>query len=150
MSNKPSLASVLLVDDSHYDVVLTKVLLERDKVMMNLISVGDGREAMSYIEQEPPFEDAPLPDLMLLDLNMPDINGFEVLKLMAYKDLLKQIPVIICSGSDSDQDMNTSLSFGAADYLVKPLDYEKLAPVIARLPGLSLSDAEGQHFIYKA
>nr|WP_280923407.1 response regulator [Rhizobium halophytocola] len=141
------LANILLVDDSHYDVVLTKIMLERDKVIANIIAVGDGREALAYLGNLPPFENASKPDLILLDLNMPDINGFKVLKVMVDKDWLRDIPVIICSGSDSERDLDTARGFGVIDYLVKPIEYARLAPILARIPKLTVNVTDEHHFI---
>lgn len=147
MSMKLPLANILLVDDSHHDVMLTKILLERDKVTTNLVAVADGREAIAYIEHEPPFEGAEKPDLMLLDLNMPDMDGFEVLNELAEKGLIGEIPVVVCSGSDRDRDLNTARAFGIVDYLVKPVNYSKLAPVVAKIPTLRVATDSGRHFI---
>ena len=147
MPKKPLLADILLVDDSHYDVVLTKIMLERDKVIVNIIAVGDGREALAYLEKLPPFEAADMPDLILLDLNMPDINGFSVLTAMRERNWLPNIPVVICSGSDNEKDLEEVRQFGIRDYLVKPLEYSKLAPILERIPKIKVDVTEDHHFI---
>ena len=114
--------NVLLVEDNSADVDLTLVAF-RDAVVHSHISVvTDGEEAIAFLKRTGNYTDAPSPDLVLLDLNLPKVNGFEVLEEMKADPHLKTVPVIVMSGSDRAEDQTRAYRLQAAAYLVKPPD----------------------------
>jgi len=95
--------------------------------------VRDGIEAMQYLRQEKPFEDAVRPDLILLDLNMPRFDGRGVLRKCSQEDELKSIPIVVFTSSDDDRDVLESYQFKASSYITKPVDLLQFREVIAKL-----------------
>ncbi len=81
-------------------------------------------------------------DLLLLDINMPEMDGFELLEHLRSEEALRDIPVVVCTGSDYDKDMLRAESLGAAGYLVKPLNFGKLKTILARTPHMLLRPEE--------
>ncbi len=95
---------------------------------MNVIV--DGPEALSHFNQEPPFEEATRPDLILLDINLPKLDGKEVLAKIKSDDNLKAIPVVILTTSASDADVSSSYNLHCNCYIIKPINFEQFAKVI--------------------
>jgi two-component system response regulator len=117
--------NVLLVEDNSADVDLTLVAF-RDAIVHSHISVvTDGEEAIAFLKRTGNYAQAPHPDLVLLDLSLPKVNGFEVLEEMKADPKLKTVPVIVMSGSDREQDEARAYRLQAAAYLVKPADKDK-------------------------
>jgi len=98
---KFKIVDILLVEDNPADVDLTIEALEKSKFANNLYVISDGEKALSFLRKEGNFSDKPRPDLILLDLNLPKINGREVLAEIKNDDKLKQIPVVILTTSES-------------------------------------------------
>lgn len=119
---------ILLIDDNPGDARLTKEVLKEcnlnSKVLMDIIS--DSEEAELFILGKYPFEEAPRPDLIILDLNLPKKNGHELLKIIKNNPSTKTIPVIIMTTSDADYDRQTAYDNLANAYVVKPPDFESL------------------------
>ncbi len=133
------LANVLIVDDREEDVVLMRVMLfERRKVQCNLAVAAGGREALDRLRNG----DGRI-DLVLLDVNMPDMDGFEVLENIAKDPALARSVVVMCTGSTYDEDQRKAKALGAAGYLVKPVTFEQLEPVIADLPTIGIRKEDG-------
>ncbi len=135
------LANVLLVDDREADIELTRVLLrDRDKIDFNLQVARGGAEALRRLaeahESEQPI------DLILLDINMPGMDGFETLSRLRADEVLKETAVVMCTGSTYDRDVERAETLGAVGYMVKPASLEQLRPMMSNLNGLHLS-AEG-------
>lgn len=131
MNEKPGRpAEVLLVEDSPGDVRLTREALKEGKVRNNLSVVSDGVEAMEFLRREGRFADAPRPDIVLLDLNMPRKDGREVLAEMKGDDTLKRIPVVILTTSDAEQDILRTYNLHANCYLKKPVDLEQFISIV--------------------
>ena len=129
-------ATVLLAEDDPDDVLLTEIAFERARLANPLMIVRDGEEAIGYLKGEGRFADRdkyPLPILLLLDLKMPKINGFQVLEWMHTEPELSHIPVAIMTSSDSDPDVKRAYELGASSYLVKPPDAEALLALVQRL-----------------
>lgn len=121
---------ILLVEDDEGDIELTLEAFNRSKVALNVNVVRDGAEAMAYLHQEEGFAEAKIPDLMLLDLNLPRKNGREVLTEMRESDHLRQIPVVVLTTSDADEDILKSYRIGANAYVTKPVGLKGLVKVV--------------------
>jgi CheY-like chemotaxis protein len=117
---------ILLIEDDDVDVMTVNRALRDLKVTNQLVSIGDGEEAIEYLRDE----SATKPCIVLLDLNMPKMDGAEFLKIVKADKALKKIPVVILTTSNSDRDVIESLELGAAGYMVKSVDYEKFVETI--------------------
>jgi len=117
---------ILLVEDDRIDVIMFKRALEVLKITNPLIHLTDCKEALEYLKNE----DNEKPWVVLADLNTPQMSGLEFLTAVKAHDALKQIIVIILSGSDDEEDIAESFRLGAAGYIVKPPDYNKLIEMI--------------------
>jgi CheY-like chemotaxis protein len=123
-------AEVLLVEDSPGDVRLTREALKEGKVRNNLSVVSDGVEAMEFLRREGRYAQAPRPDIVLLDLNMPRKDGREVLAEMKSDESLKRIPVVILTTSEAEQDILKTYDLHANCYLTKPVDLEQFISIV--------------------
>jgi CheY-like chemotaxis protein len=121
---------ILLVDDNLGDLLLTQEALKAAKTRNTISTVHDGVEAMAFLKREGRFENAPRPDLVFLDLNMPRMNGAEVLAAMKSDDALKRIPVVILTSSDSDDDVAMAYGMHANCFVTKPADLDQMTRVI--------------------
>lgn len=120
---------ILLVEDSEGDILLTKKALERGKINNNLYIARDGEEALKFLLDETSVH----PDLILLDLNLPRVNGQEVLKTIKETETIKRIPVIILTTSESDKDVVSTYDLHANGYIVKPVDMSKFFDVVKQI-----------------
>ncbi|MBX3747753.1 MAG: response regulator [Verrucomicrobiae bacterium] len=127
-SDKP--IDILLVEDSPTDALMTREALEFSKVMNRLFTVEDGVEAIAFLRRTGRHADAPRPDLVLLDLNLPRKGGREVLAEIKADPKLKSIPVVILSTSKADEDVARSYDLHANCYVAKPVEFYKFAEVI--------------------
>jgi len=121
-SSKP----ILLVEDDQVDAMTVKRALKEIKVTNQLDIVGNGEEALSFL-RNPENEK---PGIILLDLNMPKMNGIEFLKIAKKDKTLKRIPVVVLTTSKEEQDKVNSFNFGVAGYMLKPVDYTKFVEVV--------------------
>ena len=121
---------ILLVEDSSTDIMMAREALAEAKVLNNLNVAENGEEALRFLHRQPPFADAPRPDLILLDLNLPRRNGKEVLDEIKTDEVLKRIPVVILTTSRADQDVLESYGLHANCYISKPLDFGKFTEVV--------------------
>ena len=128
---KDQTINFLLVDDNEDDVLLLSEALEKTSKLNIMQVLHDGEEAISFLRKEGPFADAEVPDVVLLDLNMPRKNGYEVLEEMKEDDALRNIPVIVMTVSQAEEDIMKAYSGGACSYLSKPIDYHKLEGQLA-------------------
>jgi two-component system response regulator len=124
---------ILLVEDDAGDVELARAGLKSAKVLVNLYTVDDGEKAMKYLRREPPYADAVMPDLVLLDLNLPRKDGREVLEEIKGDPKLRSIPVCVLTTSDSDMDITRCYDLGANCYITKPIRFEEFIKVIKTL-----------------
>lgn len=125
---------ILLVEDSQVDAHLTRAALEENRFAVSMHHVTDGIEALDYLRQQgQAFTDGLRPDLILLDLNMPRMNGREFLTAMKADPNLSDIPVVILTTSDVEQDVIASYKLGAAGYVTKPVDLEQFIHAINQL-----------------
>jgi chemotaxis family two-component system response regulator Rcp1 len=121
---------ILLIEDSATDVMLAEEALEQAKLRNNLHVVKDGVEAMAFLRREGKYSGVPRPDLMLLDLNMPRKDGREVLAEVKSDDKLKQIPVVVLTTSQAQEDVLKAYGLHANCYISKPVDFEQFANVV--------------------
>lgn len=121
--------NILLVEDNYEHLRLTKYILKKNNVPGQVHVARDGQEAMDFLYQRNKFSDPqlhPRPNLVLLDLNIPRINGREVLKIMKSDVALKDIPVVVVSSSERDEDVSYAKEIGAAAYISKSGGFERL------------------------
>ncbi|OIR09105.1 response regulator rcp1 [mine drainage metagenome] len=131
-SNTPF--AVLLVEDDDADAHLTKVALAESRILVDLHRVSDGIEAFDFLRrQSAGFDTAPRPDLILLDLNMPRMDGREFLTRIKQDPALCQIPVVVLTTSDVEQDIERSYHLGAAGFVTKPVDVDQFMKAIGQL-----------------
>src|SRR5438105_9461661 len=129
---------MLVAEDQDTEVELSKLACERAKVSLPLHFVRNGEEAIEYLKGEGRFADRhehPLPKLLLLDLNMPLLNGFEVLEWLRLQPGLRRLLVIVFTSSQLPEDVNRAFELGANSYLVKPHDFKKLEETARYLEG---------------
>lgn len=130
MSENLKLIEVLLVEDDPQDVEITKEVMELSKVKLNINVVSNGAEALSYLRKEDGFDNAVRPDLILLDLNMPKMNGREFLEEVKKDESLKVIPVVVLTTSKADEDIVKTYMLGASCYVTKPVGLEQFQKVV--------------------
>ena len=125
VENPPIPVKILLVDDNPGDIELTKVALRDAKIMNEIHVARDGAEALAFLRCQGEFADAPRPDLVLLDLKMPKVDGFQVLAEMKAEPELRSIPVIVMSSSDAEKDLVRAYDAQVSAYLVKPSNFDE-------------------------
>ena len=128
--------TVLLAEDDPDDVLLTQLAFERARLANPLQIVRDGEEAINYLRGDGDFADRerfPFPILLLLDLKMPKVDGFQVLDWLREQSDLPQLPVAIMTSSDHDPDINRALTLGAASCLKKPPSATTMLELVHRL-----------------
>jgi CheY-like chemotaxis protein len=121
---------ILLVEDSPSDTDLTVEALKEAKVRNNLSVVEDGVQAMEFLRRKGKFADAPRPNLILLDLNLPRKDGREVLAEIKADENLKTIPVVVLTTSRAEQDVLRAYHLNANCYITKPVDFEQFLNVV--------------------
>ncbi len=126
----PKHIDILLVEDDEGDVLLTKKALSNGKIYNSLSVARDGVEALAFLRQEGEYAGVPRPDLILLDLNMPRMDGRETLAQIKQDEDLRSIPVVVLTTSDSDQDILKSYDLQASCYITKPVDLEQFTSVV--------------------
>ena len=121
---------LLLVEDNEDDIVLIEEAFAEAKLMNVIFTVRDGEEALAYLRQEGPYNRMRRPGLVLLDINMPKMNGFEVLQAMKADPLLHSLPVVMLTTSDRDDDIVRSYTNGACSYIRKPMSLGQFIQVV--------------------
>lgn len=124
---------VLLIEDDLGDVELTQEALEKSKLIINLNVVNSGDEALTYLRQEEEYSDAVRPNLILLDLNLPGLNGREVLAEIKRDKSIPYIPIVVLTTSDSDKDILESYQLGANCYVTKPLGLNEFTKIVSSI-----------------
>jgi len=128
-----SAAHILHVDDDSNDLVLFQHACRKAGVECMLQAVNDGDEAIAYLKGQNKFADRaryPMPDLMLLDLKMPRLSGFDVLTWVRQEEKCRGLPIVVLSSSNHDEDIKRAYSLGANSYLVKPVGFDSLVEVV--------------------
>jgi CheY-like chemotaxis protein len=124
---------VLLVEDDPGDVLMTREAFEDHKLANTLHVVGDGVEAMQFLRHEGAYADVPTPDLVLLDLNLPRMDGREVLAQLKSDPELCRIPVVVLTTSEAEEDVLRSYSLHANAYVTKPVDFDRFVQVVQQI-----------------
>ena len=135
-------AEFLLVEDNPGDVRLTKEALAESKLYNNLNVVHDGLEALRFLRQDPPYENAPRPDVILLDLNLPKIDGREVLATIKSTPEFKRIPVVVISSSEAEADILRSYDLHVNCYVTKPVNLDQFIKVVQSIESFWLTIAK--------
>jgi CheY-like chemotaxis protein len=134
--NSP-LAPILAAEDEESDAFLLRYAFQKAGISAPLVLVRDGASAVEYLNGDAPYSDRskfPLPATMLLDLKMPRMSGFDVLRWIADRPKLRAIPVYVLSSSSAPADMRAASELGARGYFVKPHDLHEYVALIRRLP----------------
>lgn len=131
-------AQVLLVEDNEDDVELTLEALTDSKIKMKVHVVSDGVAAMRFLRQEDEYKNKPRPDLILLDLNLPKMDGREVLKEIREDQHLTDLPVVVLTTSQSDEDILKMYKLHANCFISKPVDFLKFSEIIKQIEGFWL------------
>ncbi len=124
---------ILLVEDDPGDVAIAREALEESKIANNLHIVSDGEQAMAFLRRAGDFEGAPRPDLVLLDLNLPRMDGREVLAHIKDDTELRRIPVVVLTTSQAEEDVVRSYDLHANAYVAKPVDFEAFIGVVRQI-----------------
>jgi two-component system, chemotaxis family, response regulator Rcp1 len=126
-------AVILLAEDNENDVVITRLGFERAKLAVDLHHVFNGEECMAFLRKQGRYADAPTPDIIMLDLNMPRMDGIEVMEAIGNDDRLKHLVIVVLTSSDADEDVLRSYKLRCSSYLVKPIKFEAFAKMIQSL-----------------
>jgi CheY-like chemotaxis protein len=130
---------VLLVEDDPGDVLMTREAFEDYKVHNQLHVVNDGEQAMAFLRNEGEYADLPRPDLVLLDLNLPRMDGRQVLDAIKSDPELSSIPVVVLTTSEAEDDVLRSYSLHANAYVTKPVDFERFINVVRQIDDFFVS-----------
>jgi CheY-like chemotaxis protein len=139
MNENLNVISVLLVEDDPGDVVLIREAFEHNKVHNALNVVSDGVDALAFLRNEGEHADAPRPDLILLDLNLPRMDGREVLAEIKGDAELRTIPVVVLTTSAAEEDIVRSYDLHANAYVTKPVDFERFIEVVRQIDDFFVS-----------
>lgn len=121
---------ILLVEDNPGDVFLTKKAFETGKIANNMQVATNGEMALEMLKKEGDFSECITPDIILLDLNLPKMDGREVLESIKDDEELKRIPVVILTSSNAERDIVASYNLHANSYIVKPVDFNKFTEIV--------------------
>jgi chemotaxis family two-component system response regulator Rcp1 len=124
---------VLLVEDNPADADLMRESIDASKLHLELVTVRDGLEAIQYLRGEGEHADAPRPDLILLDLNLPKMNGRQVLAKVKGDADLRGIPVVVLTSSNAEKDIVQSYDLGANCYVIKPVDLKAFQSIVRQV-----------------
>lgn len=133
MNDTPALgrlAEILLVEDNEDDVVLTRRGFKQTRLAVNVHHAPNGKECMAFLRKQGSYVHVPTPDLILLDLNMPIMNGREVMAELAADEMLKHLPVAILTTSNDEKDVLTMYRLRCSSYIVKPIDFDQFVRVV--------------------
>lgn len=133
LSENIDVIDILLVEDDPGDVLMIKEAFEENKVRNRLSVVSDGVDATAFLRREGAFADAPRPDLILLDLNLPRRGGREVLEDIKSDPALRAIPVVVLTTSSAEEDILRSYDLHANAYVTKPVDFERFIEVVRQI-----------------
>lgn len=121
---------ILLVEDNEGDILLIKEAFEEAGMHHQLSVVNDGEQALDYLHKQPPFEATEMPDIIVLDINLPKMNGHEVLHYIKNQAAFKAIPVIILTTSSSSKDIDKAYQNYVNSYITKPVDIQDFVNIV--------------------
>lgn len=124
---------ILIVEDNPVDVLMTREALKRGRILNQLSVAEDGEQAMDFLLRSGQYSEAPRPDLILLDLNLPKKDGREILAEIKNHPDLRSIPVVVLTTSQAEEDVLRSYDCGANCFIVKPVDLEQFSATIRSL-----------------
>ena len=124
------LAVILIVEDNEDDVELMRISFSKSKLKVDLHHAGDGEECMAFLRKEGKFAGAPTPDLILLDLNMPRMDGREVLTAISRDQQFCHLPVVILTTSAEEGEILNMYKLRCSSYIIKPVDFAKFQRVV--------------------
>ncbi len=136
MSNPRKRITILLAEDTLDDQIVMRQAWQKTRLPNNLYSVADGEELLDYLHQRRQYSEsgtAPRPDLILLDLYLPKIDGLEALQAIKADPNLRRIPIVVLTSSRTEEDIRRSYELGACSYLTKPMTFELLVEAVNTL-----------------
>jgi CheY-like chemotaxis protein len=139
MAHEGAAINVLLVEDDPGDVLITREALSAAKILHNLEVVDNGEAAVSFLRQEGEYVDAPRPDLVFLDLNLPRLDGREVLAMVKSDEMLRRIPIVVLTTSNAEEDVLRSYDLHANAYVTKPVDIDAFMNVVRQIDDFFLT-----------
>ena len=145
MNENLNVIEVLLVEDDPGDVVLIREAFEHNKVYNALHVVSDGVQALEFLRREGDHADAPRPDLVLLDLNLPRKDGRQVLAEVKDDADLRTIPVVVLTTSEAEEDILRSYDLHANAYVTKPVDFDRFIEVVRQIDDFFVSVVKLPH-----
>jgi two-component system response regulator len=136
MMEKTKMTKILLVEDSPDDIQITQRALREAKIINKLWITTDGEEALDFLQHKGRYQDAsvaPRPGLILLDINLPKVNGLEVLEKIKKDPDLKRIPTVVLTVSRRDEDIVKGYNYGCNSFIQKPVEFEKFVEVVKQI-----------------
>lgn len=133
------IAEILLVEDNEDDVFLTREAFDAAGLRVNLHHVDNGEKCMQFLYRQGPYADVPAPDLILLDMHMPVMSGYEVLTEIVKDEKLRHLPVVVLTTSYEAADIQKMYGLRCSSYITKPVDFGNFVQVIAQLAGYWLT-----------
>ena len=124
---------ILLVEDDPGDVLMTREALQDSKLLHSLQVLDNGEEAVRYLRRESPYADVDRPDLVILDLNLPRLDGRELLSIIKTDPELRRIPCVVLTTSDAEEDVLRSYDLHANAFVTKPVDFAAFAKVVRQI-----------------
>lgn len=143
-------AEILLVEDNEDDVFLTREAFDAASLRVHLHHVDNGVKCLQFLRKEGPYADVPTPDLILLDMHMPVMDGYEVLSEIVKDEKLKHLPVVVLTTSYEAADIQKMYGLRCNSYIAKPVDFDNFVKAIGQLAGYWLTvvvvpDSGGHH-----
>ena len=132
-------AEILLVEDNEDDVFLTREAFDAASLRVNLNHVDNGEKCLQYLRQQGPYAHATMPDLILLDMHMPLMDGHEVLTEIVKDDKLMHLPVVVLTTSHEAADIQKMYGLRCSSYITKPVNFENFVKVVGQLAGYWLT-----------
>ena len=133
------LAELLLVEDNEDDVFLTKTAFEASGLRVNLHHVDNGEKCLQFLRREAPYDAVPFPDLILLDMHMPVMDGYEVLTEIVKDEKLQHVPVVVLTTSNEAADVRKMYALRCSSYITKPVNFDNFVKAIGQLSGYWLT-----------
>ena len=125
--------AILMAEDNQDDILITERAWKRAQIKNPLHIVRDGEEAIEFLYKKGPYKNAPTPSLMLLDLKMPRMNGFEVLSKLKSDNRCKKMPIIVLTTSPREKDIDRAYELGCNSYICKPVNFENFIKAVIEI-----------------